>query len=420
MEATRAAVETICREEYGRILAALIRVFDDWDTAEDVLQDALAKALTSWPESGIPANPGAWITTVARRKAIDRLRRDRNLADKIAVLGDEGETTAIQVEAIDDILDPDADDRLRLVFACCHPSLSLEARVALTLRTLGGLTTTEIARAFLLPEPTLAQRIVRAKKKIRTAGIPYRIPPDDVLPQRVPAVLAVLYLIYNEGYSSSSGADLIRRDLCREAIRLARVLVELLPNQPEAAGLLALMLLQDSRSAARVGPAGELVLLADQDRSTWNAQLIEEGSRLLQGALRSRRPGPYQIQAAIAAVHAEAPDAAATDWRQIALLYNELLEQTRSPIVELNRAVAVAMLEGPERGLELARAAGRDGVLDEYLFYHATLADLFRRAGQSGLAQIAYERALELAGNASERAFLQGRIDELLNQERRR
>ena len=310
-------------------------------------------------------------------------------------------------------MSPIADDRLRLIFTCCHPALPIEAQVALTLRTLGGLTTPEIARAFLVPEPTLAQRLVRAKKKIRDAGIPYRVPPDHLLPERLEAVFRVLYLVFNEGYVASSGDALIRRELCAEAIRLGRVLVELMPDEPEALGILALMLLHDARREARVGARGELVLLEDQDRARWDRGRIDEGSALVERALRMRRPGPYQVQAAIAAVHDEAGSSAQTDWVQIALLYDRLSEFDPSPVVELNRAVAVAMVEGPARGLELLDGIEADGGLAEYHLLHAARADLLRRLDRRSEASVAYRRALDLAGNEAERSFLARRLAEV-------
>jgi RNA polymerase sigma-70 factor, ECF subfamily len=365
----------------------------------------------------VPANPGAWITTTARNRAIDRLRRRSRLREKTEELARDA---AIEVELAaiepgtggdDDV--PIADDRLRLIFTCCHPALPLDGRVALTLRTLGGLTTPEIARAFLVPEPTLAQRLVRAKRKIRDAGIPYRVPPRELLPERLDGVLRVLYLVFNEGYSASSGDSLVRRELSSEAIRLARIVVSLLPDEPEAAGLLALMLLHDARREARVDAAGELVLLEDQDRSRWDAARIAEGRALIAGALGAGRPGPYQIQAAIADLHDEARSWSETDWPQIVALYRRLLVLDPSPVVELNLAAAVAMAEGPAVGLAMIDGLAADGTLDGYPYLHAARADLLRRLGRSSEAAAAYRRALELTENRAERSFLEGRLAEL-------
>ena len=408
---SHAVVDRLFREEAGRAVATLIRVLGDFDLAEEAVQEAFVVALERWPVHGVPDNPGAWITTTARNRAIDRLRRARRLVDKTQELGRETETTAPSPDELD--MEPIADDRLRLIFTCCHPALAPDAQVALTLRTLGGLTTPEIVRAFLVPEPTLAQRLVRAKKKIRTAGIPYRVPPEHLLPERLNAVLHVLYLIFNEGYAASAGDALVRRDLTSEAIRLVRVLVALMPDEPEAIGLLALMLLHDARRDARVGPDGELVLLRDQDRRRWDGAAIAEGARLIEGALRRRRPGPFQLQAAIAAVHDEASSADATDWHQIAGLYAALSEVAPSPVVALNRAVAVAMAVGPEAALAIVEGVASGGTLEEYHLLHATRADLLRRLGRGAEAAAAYRRARDLATNDVERAFLERRLREV-------
>jgi len=384
-----------------------------WDLAEECAQDAFALAVERWPRDGVPRNPGAWLTTTARRKAIDRLRRDRVLAEKRALLEADAALAALAAEPEPEEMTELEDDRLRLIFTCCHPALATEAQVALTLRTLGGLSTAEIARAFLVPEPTMAQRLVRVKRKIREAGIPYRVPPAHLLPERLHAALAVLYLIFNEGYSATAGDALVRRELCAEAVRLGRVLCDLMPDEPEALGLLALMLLHDARRDARAGPGGELVLLEDQDRAAWHREQIDEGAALVERALRMRRPGPYQLQAAIAALHCGAARADETDWPQIAALYGELLRYQPTAVVALNRAVAVAMAGAPEDGLRLLDAAGLAAALDGYLHYHSARADLLRRAGRRDEAAPAYRRALALTTNAVERAYLERRLGEV-------
>jgi RNA polymerase sigma-70 factor (ECF subfamily) len=419
MESVSQVVEHVFREESGRILAGLIAATRDFTLAEDALQDASIAALQQWPAGGIPRNPAAWLSTIARRKAIDRLRRDATLARKhdqlraLARLEGEEELAGSKPE------DGFPDERLKLLFTCCHPALSLEAQVALTLRTLGGLSTSEIAAAFLVTEPTMAKRLVRAQKKIRDAGIPYRVPPLHLLPERLDGVLGVLYLIFNEGYAASQGEGLIRQELCNEAIRLARVLADLLarepalPEDPEVDGLLALMLLHHARRTARVDAEGNPVLLEDQDRSLWDRDEIEEGTAILDRAIAHCRVGPYQIQAAIAALHDESEDAAETDWPQIAALYATLTRVTPSPVVELNRAVAVAMAEGPGRGLALLDRPELAEQLDAYHHFHAARADLLRRCGDRERAAAAYVRALELCRNTAERRFLQRRLTEV-------
>jgi RNA polymerase sigma-70 factor (ECF subfamily) len=407
------AVAAAFRDEWGQVVATLIRVTGDWDLAEECAQDAFATALERWPRDGIPDRPGAWLTTTARNRAIDRLRREAVGTAKLR------EVAAMTHEAAsaDDsgVPDDDAvpDDRLRLMFTCCHPALSPEARVALTLRTLAGLSTAEIASAFLVSEQTMARRLGRAKQKIRNAAIPYRVPPAHLLPERTPAVLAVLYLLFNEGYSASAGADLVRRNLSAEAIRLARVLATLMPDEPEVFGLLALMLLHEARSDGRLTDAGELIPLEEQDRSRWDRTEIAEAEALLEGALRRREPGPYQIQAAIAACHAVAEQAGDTDWAQIAGLYDQLYRIAPTPVVALNQAVAIGMAEGPEAGLLLVEDLAASGTLAEYHLLAATRADLLRRAGRHSEAVIAYREALTQAGTDGERAFLERRIREI-------
>lgn len=407
VEQMRASLDAIYRAESGRILATLIRLLGDFDLAEDALHDAFAVALERWPQDGIPANPRNWLISTGRFKAIDALRRRARLDASQEKIAEQLETAT--ADASDEDIE---DDRLRLIFTCCHPALAPESRVALTLREVCGLTTEEIASAFLTIAPTLAQRIVRAKSKIRDARIPYQVPSPEELPDRLETVLQVIYLVFNEGYAASSGTSLTRADLSSEAIRLGRLVMELLP-EPEVKGLLALMLLQESRRTARTSPTGELILLEHQDRSLWNREQIMEGITLVEQALLSRRFGSYTLQAAIAAVHSEAADPVLIDWPQIVALYNALLQMEPSPVVELNRAVAVAMRDGPEAGLKLIDAIFARGELTDYHLAHSARADLYRRLGRKTEARSAYERALALTRLAPERSFLEKRLCEL-------
>jgi RNA polymerase sigma-70 factor (ECF subfamily) len=406
----RALLDEVYRNESRRVFATLVRLLGDFDLAEDALHDAFAAALTQWARDGVPANPRAWLVSAGRFKAIDAMRRRARFDASLATLAEQIDAATEESEEWDD--EGIEDDRLRLIFTCCHPALSPEARVALTLREVCGLTTEEIARAFLTAPPTLAQRIVRAKAKIRDAGIPYHVPAPADLPERLETVLQVIYLVFSEGYSASSGESLTRPDLSGEAIRLARLLIELLP-EPEAMGLLALMLLHESRRAARTSPAGDLILLEDQDRSLWNQTQIAEGATLVERALLTRRFGPYTLQAAVAAVHAEARDPAATDWGEIVGLYDVLARSDPSPVVELNRAVAVAMRDGPAAGLALVDAILARGDLGDYHLAHAARADLCRRLGRTAEARASYERALDLARQDPERRFLERRLADL-------
>ena len=405
----QSAVSEAFRSDWGRVVGYLIRVTGNWDLAEECAQDAFERALERWPRDGIPSSPGAWLKTTARNRALDRLRRAKVGEAKL-------KETVMTARGADDRGEDDSgieDDRLRLMFTCCHPALPVEAQVALTLRTLAGLTTPEIARAFLVAHETMAKRLTRAKHKITEARIPYRVPAAHRLQERLRAVLAVIYALFNEGYGASAGDELIRKELCAEAIRLGRLLAELMPDEPEALGLLSLMLLQDSRRDARVDGAGQLVTLEEQDRALWDTTSIERACKVLDRAVRLRRPGPYQLQAAVAAAHARAPSAAATDWREIVVLYDRLSQIAPTPVVLLNRAVAVAMADGPEAGLALVNELEDAAALRDYHLLPATRADLLRRLGRDRDAQAAYRRALELAPTDAEQRFLRKRLAQL-------
>ena len=412
-DAVSAAIAQAFREERAIVLATLIRQAGDFQLAEDAVQEAFEGAVTAWRRDGVPANPGAWITTAARRRAIDRLRRNRSVADRAERLA---ELTRLDDQHEEPTMDDESaivDDRLRLIFTCCHPALAMPARVALTLRALGGLSTGEIARAFLVAEPTMGKRIVRAKRKIAEAHIPYRVPADEELPDRLRGVLQVVYLIFNEGYAATEGDRLVRQELCDEAIRLGELLCRLMPDDAEVRGLLALMLLHDARRAARVDAGGRYVALDDQDRSLWDQERIRDGLATLERAVRLRRPGNYQLQAAITALQIQAPDAEATDWAQIAELYGALARLNPSAVVELNRAVAVGLADGPAAGLELIEPLLADPALERYQPLHAAHAELLSRAGDAGAAARAYERAIALTANAVERAELERRLGTL-------